>query len=292
MGLPLYGTLIAFLLLMYSVSYAQTTPENLSEIPGSADSGRIGSRSNTLTQIPRGKQIGIPEIETDTSEVPGAKDIQFELNDVKIISGSVFSKEEMKSIYSSYLGKSITLDTIWTIAHSITQKYRDRGYFLSRAYIPEQEIDNGTVTINIVEGRIGEIVFAEKSKSSEHAIIDSLRQELLLRQPVRASDLEEFMLRLNTLTGLSYFGALQPYDDADSGQNAVKLLLTSEERGGKTLISANNYGSRFLGPYQANFVHEDYFLPLQRTILFGASSIPLNEFQYAGLGCVDICYAS
>jgi len=276
----LYGILIAFLFLFSPVSYAQTIPD----IPGSADTGRIQPRLPLETERPGEGKILMPNSTVPVPDIPGARDIQLKLHGVKIIGSSVFSEERLKSVYNPYLNKSVPLDTVWLIAKDITQMYRDEGYFLSRAYVPEQEIDEGIVVIRVIEGWIGNINFDAESKVSKHRIILSLKDFLLSRKPLKAADLEEFMLRLNDLSGLSYFGTLQPHDDPKTDEDSVILSLTSQTtKQANSQISADNYGSRFLGPYQTSIVHENYFLPLQKTTLFGASSLPFNEFQYGGL---------
>jgi POTRA domain, ShlB-type len=39
------------------------------------------------------------------------------------------------------------------VAVRVTGLYRDRGYFLARAYLPAQEIEGGIVRIAVLEGR-------------------------------------------------------------------------------------------------------------------------------------------
>jgi hemolysin activation/secretion protein len=60
-------------------------------------------------------------------------------------------------LYEEHIGKDITLDFPWTLADAITSKYRDQGYFLTRAYVPEQDIKGGVITIKIIEGYIGQV---------------------------------------------------------------------------------------------------------------------------------------
>ncbi len=54
-------------------------------------------------------------------------------------------------------GLEVTLGILHLIAQEITSLYSIKGYILARAYVPEQEIENGTVTIQVVEGKLGKI---------------------------------------------------------------------------------------------------------------------------------------
>jgi len=46
-------------------------------------------------------------------------------------------------------------------------------------------------------------------------------------------------------------------------------------------VSFDNFGSRFLGPYQATVTYQDSFLPLQETTLSALATTPSDELKYA-----------
>ena len=46
-------------------------------------------------------------------------------------------------------------------------------------------------------------------------------------------------------------------------------------------MSFDNFGSRFLGPYQATVTYQDSFLPLQETTLSALATTPSDELKYA-----------
>ncbi|MBK5550148.1 ShlB/FhaC/HecB family hemolysin secretion/activation protein [Pseudomonas sp. TH03] len=53
-------------------------------------------------------------------------------------------------------GQKVTSAQINTLAEAVTQYYRQRGYFISLAYVPRQTVNAGVVTIAILEGQLGE----------------------------------------------------------------------------------------------------------------------------------------
>ena len=69
-----------------------------------------------------------------------AKTIHFTLKAVDIKGMTAFTPEQM----TRYLRRSFhrqgseTLEIAWMIAGSITERYDDAGYFLSRTYVPAQ----------------------------------------------------------------------------------------------------------------------------------------------------------
>lgn len=54
-------------------------------------------------------------------------------------------------------GKRVGAADLMGLTACITKLYRDRGFFLSRAYLPPQEVRQGVVTIKVVEGYVGAV---------------------------------------------------------------------------------------------------------------------------------------
>src|SRR5690625_7988721 len=53
--------------------------------------------------------------------------------------------------------RGVTLGMIETVADTITQYYRERGFILAKAYIPKQEVRDGVVTLTVLLGNLGEV---------------------------------------------------------------------------------------------------------------------------------------
>jgi len=212
-----------------------------------------------------------------TSQAP--KQPSFQLRNVNIKGVTIFPKPTLDDIYKPYLGKHITLDIISMMAEQITEHYRDEGYFLSRAYVPAQEINDGIITIDVVEGYIAEVKLDETI--AKYSLVQTLVQQLIAQRPLNAYKLESFMLQLNDLPGIKFRAFIEPLESADIG--AVKLSLHKTEEKGRSIIKLDNFGSRFLGPYQGTVIYQNSFLPLQKTTLSTLVSLPVNELKYIGI---------
>ncbi|MDJ0597988.1 MAG: ShlB/FhaC/HecB family hemolysin secretion/activation protein [Crocosphaera sp.] len=92
----------------------------------------------------------VEEIPTNTSGTITIKQFRFQGN-------TVFSDEELAEITQSYLNRPITFAELLEARSTITQRYIDEGYTTSGAFIPLQRSQDGIVTIEIVEGTLGEI---------------------------------------------------------------------------------------------------------------------------------------
>jgi hemolysin activation/secretion protein len=98
------------------------------------------------------KQVTPPKIEREKKEIPQIKpqeeQVPKELQDGKkievkkfLITGAVhLSNEVLKSIVSPYENQSLSFKQMLEITSLITKAYREKGYFVARAYIPQQNI--------------------------------------------------------------------------------------------------------------------------------------------------------
>ncbi|MEM6612044.1 MAG: ShlB/FhaC/HecB family hemolysin secretion/activation protein [Cyanobacteria bacterium P01_C01_bin.72] len=75
----------------------------------------------------------------------------------EVIGSSVFSAAELAAVISEYKNRPLSLSELYQARAAITKLYTDRGYVNSGAYIPPQEIEGGTVTIFILEGKLEDI---------------------------------------------------------------------------------------------------------------------------------------
>ena len=248
-------------------------------LPGPADAGRV--RPEALPQTP-----GMPQpVEVAPTAIPAqavpmeAKKVRFILRKVHFRKMTAFSEAELAPIYAPYMGKEITLDQVWYMAGQLTERYRAAGYFLSRAFVPQQHIRNGEITLEAVEGYIGIVEGAVELQ--EYSVIREAIAEIYTERPVTLPTLEGLLLRLNAIPGFSFRAVLTEWKDGERG--AVKLVLTPSEKRNQGSVSFDNSGSRFLGPHLVTLAYRANLLPMQETSISLSASLPADELQYAYL---------
>lgn len=65
--------------------------------------------------------------------------------------------EEIRLLVKKYENRMLSTEEISSIANEITELYKSYGIMTALAYLPPQEVENNTLKINIIEGRIGNI---------------------------------------------------------------------------------------------------------------------------------------
>lgn len=254
-------------------------------VPSAADASRVEPyQKSNFQRLNTGEPLFKSKPLEGSSTVPkGAEETSILLMNLEIKGASTFLSNNIKNIYKDDLERVVNLSRVWEIADEITQYYRDQGYFLSRAFVPAQEIDEcrSSIAIQVIEGYIGEVELIGELK--EKRIIADMIGALMAHKPVKAAKVESFLLRLNDLPSVSVRAILEPLKGGPDNDGAVKLALLDQETSGTANISYNNFGSEFLGPHQVSASYDASIIPLQQTRVSITKSVPFKELTQANI---------
>jgi len=79
------------------------------------------------------------------------------VREFRITGGSVFSEAELAQLTAPYLGHPIASEQLHELRDRLTRLYVDAGYLNSGAVLPDQDVRQGVVEYQIVEGRLAEL---------------------------------------------------------------------------------------------------------------------------------------
>lgn len=203
--------------------------------------------------------------------------IRLKLNNL-ILQGCSDNKcSDLEVLYYDLLGTEITVADIYQLAARITDFYRQKGYFLTRAFVPAQEIENGIVHIRIVEGYVAEVDL--DSSLETYPLVAEMISDLVKQKPLSALGLESFILRLNDLGSQKFSALLQPL--AGEVEGAVQLSLKEDKKQTQYRVSLDNSGSRYLGPYQIFTQAQAGLSPRHMGVLALGADVLFEEMKYA-----------
>lgn len=251
------------------------------DIPNAAEAGRLPQKPVPLPAPPQEAVVIAPEPEAIGTRPPAnAGQIMVRFEEIAIPGSTLLPPEEIASLKRPYLNTEMPLSKLWELADAITRRYRDGGYFLSRAYVPAQEIGEETARIEVVEGFVAEVKFPGKYEKDSYLL--SLQQRLTQQRPISAHNLERELLLLNDASNERFEARLEAIDgeSVSTAKHGIRLVLEAQPRprfsGG---VSVNNYGSRYMGPYQANASATIRSGKRQQTTLFGGVT-PNDEMEH------------
>jgi hemolysin activation/secretion protein len=190
-------------------------------------------------------QEELPSLSIDDSRTvidPGAGP-RFIVKKIKVEGNTLINDATLAPILEVGDGLEVTLGILQLMAQEITSLYSMEGYILTRAYVPEQEIENGVVTIQVVEGKLGKVEVEGNQIFKGEEILARL-QPLQDDPALKESTLEKYLLGLNAIQGLKVEAVLKPGEVFGTSD----LTLQADEfRTYRVAFDADNFGSRFTG---------------------------------------------
>lgn len=216
---------------------------------GSADPGRAGQQIMEHQQLPD----VMPQMEVENllrqKVPPNAENIKFTLRNVNVQGNTSYTERQVSSVYADKIGQTISLADVYTIAAELTNKFRNDGYILTQVVVPPQTIEGGQVNLKVVEGYIDQVVVEGSGSESENALVKKYASHIHTGNALNVHDLERYLLLINDLPGVEARSVLSP-SRSKSGAADLRVIVTRDPW--DAVVSADNYGSRFLGPLQTS----------------------------------------
>jgi len=218
----------------------------LAAVPGAGDILRETEQRPPSTPTPA------PSIQLDAPPRPALKaapGMRITVKSFRITGTTVFSEAELLPLLRDHVGRELAFADLEQAAGLITGHYRDRGYFLAQAYLPEQRIQDGVIEITVLEGRLGQIRInrapgVRLGESQARGFIEGSAMPGAVLEQGRA---ERGLLLLSDLPGVSVTGELAPGEQVGTTDLNVQVQERPLFTGN---LSLNNYGSRFTGEYR------------------------------------------
>ena len=132
----------------------------------------------------------------------------FTITVIELQGVSIFSESEKRALLAPWLNTCMGISQINQLVKSVTNRYIEKGYITSRAYIPEQNLATGTLVILVVEGKTSAIEPQADSQLTARAIQYAFPD--LIGNFLNLRDLEQGIDQLNRLPSNNAQLKLQP----------------------------------------------------------------------------------
>lgn len=201
-----------------------------------------------------GQSLAVEQLAANTVRRPAEarQDVQV-ADDLVVVKGFSFTgntgigSSELQGLLAGYVDQTCGLERLRQAADKVTAEYQRRGFTLAKAYIPQQQIESGIITISVVEGRIGQIVIEGNTNYSSNFIRRYINGGDPDRQ-LTIEQLERGLLLLNSkFTDLKVSANIEPGKEQGTADVQIKV----EDRAPLHLtLSSNNYGSKYVSRFR------------------------------------------
>lgn len=165
------------------------------------------------------------------------------------VRGSTLYKEpQLVALLADLVDKETDMEGLVKAAQVVRRYYRERGYLLTEAYLPEQQFPsrNGAIQIQVVEARVGKVsVRREDDKVSESLANAVVRNHLRTGDHITEYMLEKPILLLRDLVGFDATASVTP--GANPGEADITVIVKAQGSRVDGIVGADNYGARSAG---------------------------------------------
>ncbi len=177
---------------------------------------------------------------------PDADHVKVNVQRIQITGMQAYAEADLLKQIPFKPNSELSLAELRGIAAKIADYYHKNGYFVAQAYLPAQEINNGVVSIAVIEGQYGKIIVRNPTNLSTR-LVDSQLEGINSGDVITSVPLENRLLLLSDIAGVNINSTLAPGAAAGTSDLIVDVTPGARVNGS---IDADNAGNRYTGEYR------------------------------------------
>lgn len=174
---------------------------------------------------PKAPKVSAPE--PSASQPAQILQQRIRIKRIELAGGKHYPVATWKPLLEPLTQRTIQVSELVAAAKAITQRYQDDGYFISFAYVPNQDFRSGVARIVLVEGHITQ-VRAAGNLGVHQMRVDRWIEKLKAEKPLTRESFERFSVLMSRVPGMQMAMALNPPTTSDGG--AVLELAGQQKR--------------------------------------------------------------
>lgn len=170
------------------------------------------------------------------------------IKEVRFLDSKVLSSFQKRKIVKPFIGKCVEAETLASIIKSVNNYYQNSGYITTQVKVPKQNLQSGIFELQIIEGRVGEIIFGKNrviEKMQKFMAFGDTKGDVL-----NINDINQGIYQINRLQSNQAVMKIAP------GSKVGESLITIDNNKkfpAKFTISKDNLGNNFTGIQRTNF---------------------------------------
>lgn len=214
------------------------------------------------------------------ADAPLSEQLRVYVRSVRVAGNTVFAPERIQQVVASYVGREVTSEELQQLRYELTLLYVNAGYINSGVIIPDQQVKDGEIVLQVVEGELTRIDVGDGGSLNPEYIrgrvalgadkplnINSLRESLQLLQQ------DPLVRRIDS--------RLEPGDRPGESVLSVNVEEKSPYVFG---LSLNNHRSPSIGSYQADVT------AAHRNLTGWGDTLGLRYSMTEGLDDIELSY--
>lgn len=220
--------------------WAQTAP-----VP---DAGSI-LRDTERSTVPRAPDLS-PFARPEAPLEPAPDEVTFLVERFDVRGVTLVPLAEVQKRLKPWLNRELTFADLELALNAIAELYQERGWY-ARPQLPAQDVIDNTIIINVIEGRMGSVLFPEEADSfpiASSRLSDYITAHQETGDYLNMDSLNRSIRLLNELPGITTQVAMAPSEEP--GASDLVVWAEASHRLNASLM-VDNSGSRSTGRERA-----------------------------------------
>lgn len=181
---------------------------------------------------------------------------RFDINNIILEGNSILPAQDVAEILKKYHGPQKDFSTLQQAMEELESACRKRGYSMVTVILPEQELERGVVTFNVIQPVVKEIQVEGNRHYSRDNVLRAL-PTLKTGVPPRTSAISENLRAANENPGRKL--TLQ-FKSGDKDTDLTAQLKVKDQKPWKLTLSGDNTGSDATGEYRTSLGFQHFNL--------------------------------
>ena len=202
-----------------------------------------------------------------SAEDPAPDVLRFEINRFDIAGNTLLPAAEVNAAVAPFTGKDRDFGDVQRALEALEAAYHAHGYKVVTVQLPEQELNQGVVKLNVVQTRIGRVVVSGNTVFDEA----NIRRSMPSLQPGQTPNLDQVSANLRQANENPAKKIQLKLASAEADDEVDAKLEVTDERAWKAMLNLDNTGTDSTGKTHAGVV-------LQNANLWGRDHV--GSLQY------------
>jgi hemolysin activation/secretion protein len=218
-------------------------------LPTQPQPGPLPPKPPQLPAVPPPVQppaLEVPAPRPPSAIEQAAKGPKIFVKDIRLVGNTAFTSGQLSEVTSPYTNRELSAEDLEGLRLALTHYYINHGYLTSGAVIPEQDVADGVLTMQVIEGKLTEVNI-EDNKWFRSSYFQS-RINMAAGPPLHVGQLQERLQLLQANPRIERINA-ELLPGATIGENTLNVKV-KEANPLKAWLEFNNYQSPAVGAEQ------------------------------------------
>ncbi|MCF8157660.1 MAG: ShlB/FhaC/HecB family hemolysin secretion/activation protein, partial [Rhodoferax sp.] len=191
---------------------AQTTPD-------------AGSLLREAERKPQRLPNPVPQAVPKAPAGPEMGSVRVQVKAFRISGNTLISEPDLQAVLLPWVGKETSFAELQQAINAVAEAYRARGWF-ARPQLPAQDVNDGVISIHIIEGRLGAVRLDDGGKElrTDRAMVtDTMTARQKSGEPLNLDALDRSTNILNDTPGVAVATILAPGQNTGDTDAVVKV---------------------------------------------------------------------